>query len=558
MTRSVWSGPPWRRGLAWGLAVLVGAAVLLGAPDGSDLAAQEKAKSALPADLALVPGEAFAFGTIRVADLWTDPATKELKDQLAKLNAEGFKEATTAVHVPPEEIERLTFVITKTPGPGDQGPVVVILVKTTKPYDKAKVLEHLLPGGKEQKRKDRTYHVLAEGGAALYAVDETTFLMGPTDAVEGVMDQAGQRGGTLAPALALAAQKHTAVGGIRPSALLDTVGNMIPAEVAGLRTLLEAPVAYGTLDFGKESKVQARMVCNGEREAKDSVTAAKGLIALFQQFAQPEAEKQLEKLPKGKVDHFRQLFKDFTTALKDLPIEAKDKDVTATLALKADLATISQGVVEGLFVARGAAGELNSANNLKQMAIAMHNYHDTMGSLPPAAISDKDGKPLLSWRVAILPYVEHDALYRSFKLDEPWDSEHNKKLLDQMPPVYRMPRADGADPNEKVTTTHYRVFHGKGAIFEGAKGTTLADITDGTSNTILIVEATDAVPWTKPDELPFDPKKDLPKLGLKNAEKFNAGFADGSVHVLSKKIDKDTLKALITRNGGEVVKIPDD
>jgi hypothetical protein len=560
MTRTVWTGPPLRRGLAWGVAVLIGAAVLIGTPDGAGVVARDEpaAKTTLPADLALVPGESFAFGTIRVADLWNDEGTKLLRAQVAREHPEVFKELEKSVSVPPAEIERLTFAITKTPAPNDQGPVVVVIVKTTKPYDKKKVLADLLPDAKEEKRKGKTYHVLP-GAAALYPVDETTFLMGPVEPVEQVMDQADKGGtGTLAPALAAAAGKHHLTGGMRPNALLETIGNMIPAEVEGLKPLLETPLAYGTLDFGKEARLQARLVCSGESDTKATVTAAKSLIALFQQFAQPEAEKGLEKIPKGKADTFKKLFAEFTTALKDLPIEAKGKEVTAALTLKADVPTLSQGVIEGLTLARGAASRISSANNLKQMVLAMHNYADANGTFPPAAITDKDGKPLLSWRVAILPYVEEDNLYKQFRLDEPWDSEHNKKLLDKMPRIYMVPPADGHEPKERPTTTHYRVFHGKGAAFEGTTGVGLPGFTDGTSNTILIVEAADAVSWTKPDELPFDPKKDPPKLGLKDAERFNAAFADGSVHTLKKTIDKDVLKALITRNGGEVVTIPDD
>ncbi len=560
MTRTVLTGRPVRRGLAWGVAVLLGAAALLAAPDGSDVAAKDEpaAKGALPADLALVPGEAFGFATIRVADLWNDEGTKSLRTQLAKEHPDEYKAVTQSVAVPPAEIERLTFVMTKTPAPTDQGPVVVIVVATTKPYDKKKVLDELVPEAKEQNRKGKTYYVLS--AAALYPVNERTFLMGPAEAVEEVMDQADKGGaGTLAPALALAAGKHHVAGGMRPAALLDTIGNMIPAEVEGLKPLLEAPLAYGTLDLGKEAKLQGRLVCNGESEAKNTVTAAKGLIALFQQFAQPQADTALDKLPKGKADTFKKLYKEFTASLKDLPIEAKGKDVTVALTLKADLPTIARGVQEGLLVARGSAGRLQSTNNLKQIVLAMHNYADSNGTMPPAAISTGGGKALLSWRVAILPYIEQDALYKEFRLDEPWDSEHNKKLLAKMPPVYQMPGPEGADPDVRPTTTHYRVFHGKGAAFEGTAGLRFpAEFTDGTSNTILVVEATEAVPWTKPDELPFDPKKDLPKLGLKDAERFNAAFADGSVHGLKKTIDKDTLKALITRNGGETVAIPDD
>jgi hypothetical protein len=558
MTRSVWAGPLWRRGLAWGLAVLVGAAVLVGTRDGSDVAAKDEpaAKGKLPADLALVPGDAFAFVTVRVADLWNDEGTKALRTDFAKANPDAYKEAIKGVSVPPDQVERLTFVITKTPGPNDSGPIVAVLVATTKPYDQKKVLADLVPEAKEEKRKGKTY--FAQGEAAVYPVDATTFLMGRTDTVEGVMDAAGKGGETvLAPALALAAGKNHVVGAMRPAALLDTIGNMIPPQVEAFKPLLEAQAAYGQVNFGKEAKLEAHVVYGGESEAKDGVTAAKALVALIESVL-PMGEAELDKLPKGKIDTFKKLYKEFGTTLKDVPIEAKGKEVKVTLTLKADVATISKGVFEGLVVARGGAAQVSSVNNLKQMAVAMHNYADTMGNFPPAAITDKDGKPLLSWRVAILPYVEQNNLYQQFHLDEPWDSDHNKKLLENMPKIYVVPTADGKEADEKQTKTHYRVFHGKGAAFEGTTGIKFADITDGTSNTILIVEAEDAVPWTKPDELPFDPKKDPPKVGLKGAEKFNAAFADGAVHTMSKKIDKDTLKGLITRNGGENVTIPDN
>jgi hypothetical protein len=559
MTRRVWAGPPWRRGLVWGLAVLLGAAVLIGTHDGSDLAAKDEPakKDALPADLALVPSDAFAFVTVRVADLWNDEGTKALRADFAREQADLYKEAVKSVSVPPAEIERLTFVITKAPGPNDPGPIVAVLVATNKPYDQKKVLADLLPEAKEKKHKGKTYFVQEEA-AAIYPVDASTFLMGRTDTVEGVMDAAGKAGeNALAPALALAAGKHHVVAAMRPAALLETIGNMIPPQIEAFKPLLEAQAAYGHIHFGKETKLEAHVVYGGESETKDGVTAAKGLVALIQTVL-PMGEAELEKLPKGKVDTFKKLFKEFGTSLKDVPIEAKGKEVKVALTLKADVATVSKGVFEGLFVFRGQASRVSSANNLKQMALAMHNIASANGdTFPPAAIADKDGKPLLSWRVAILPYVEQDQLYQKFHLDEPWDSDHNKKLIENMPKIFDLPAEDRKAP-EKENTTHYRVFHGKGAAFEGTKGIKLADITDGTSNTILIVEAEDAVPWTKPEELPFDAKKDLPKLGLKGAEKFNAVFADGAIHVLSKKIDKDTLKALITRNGGENVKIPDE
>jgi RNA polymerase sigma factor (sigma-70 family) len=190
-----------------------------------------------------------------------------------------------------------------------------------------------------------------------------------------------------------------------------------------------------------------------------------------------------------------------------------------------------------------ARARMLSANNLKQITLAMHNYHDTNQAFPAAAIYDKNGKPLLSWRVAILPFIEQDVLFKEFKLDEPWDSEHNKKLLAQMPKVY----------GDKGTKTVYRVFHGRGAVFEGTKGIKLADITDGTSNTMLVVEAAEAVDWTKPDELEYDPEKKLPKLGGMFDNGFHIALADGSVRMLPHNVEEKLLRALITRNGGEVI-----
>ena len=112
---------------------------------------------------------------------------------------------------------------------------------------------------------------------------------------------------------------------------------------------------------------------------------------------------------------------------------------------------------------REAAQRTSSINNLKQIALAMHNYNSTYGAFPAAAICDKKtGKPLLSWRVAILQYIEEEALYKQFKLDEPWDSEHNLKLAKNMPKIYFHPKANKPGDDK----THYRLFYGKGAAFE--------------------------------------------------------------------------------------------
>jgi hypothetical protein len=206
------------------------------------------------------------------------------------------------------------------------------------------------------------------------------------------------------------------------------------------------------------------------------------------------------------------------------------------------------------------ADRASSANNLKQLGLAMINFSDAMGGMPANAIVDKAGKPLLSWRVAILPYIEELALYKEFKLDEPWDSKNNKKLLARMPKIYA-PTITGKPA--KANATYYQVFTGPDTpfnpkILRAAGGLTLsarfpASFTDGTSNTILVVEAEKPVPWSKPEDLVYDAKKAVPKLGGLFKEGFHIGLADGSVRFIGRKFDEKMLRATITPAGGEVI-----
>ncbi len=208
--------------------------------------------------------------------------------------------------------------------------------------------------------------------------------------------------------------------------------------------------------------------------------------------------------------------------------------------------------------AREAVVRVQSANNLKQMGLAMHNYNATYNTFPPSAIGDplqppKARKPRLSWRVALLPFVEEQILYNQFKLDEPWDGPNNIKLLTRMPKVYQLPNDDQTPPDH----THYQVFVGNGAAFEKTSGLPLGEFKDGISNTILIVEAAQAVPWTKPDDIAFDPNKPIaPRLSTHFRSGFNVLLADGSVRSLPANTPEATLKALITRDANDVVNWP--
>jgi hypothetical protein len=249
-----------------------------------------------------------------------------------------------------------------------------------------------------------------------------------------------------------------------------------------------------------------------------------------------------------------------------------------------DLAAGVKLLVPAVAAANMASRRVLSVNNLKQIALAFHNYYSTNGRFPaPVLFGGATGKVPYSWRVAILRYLDQQELYNQYNFDEPWDGPSNQKLVDKMPAVYSHPGADGG-PSSHINASYF-VFTGNGTALSpspdaeaaggggmsaslkssapgskpapgagsGLSHPTFMDITDGTSNTILAVEAKRDVPWTKPEDIPFDPNGPVPELGNVSPDGFDVAFVDGAVRFISKTVNPQVLKALITRSGGEVI-----
>jgi len=200
-------------------------------------------------------------------------------------------------------------------------------------------------------------------------------------------------------------------------------------------------------------------------------------------------------------------------------------------------------------MAREAARRSQCVNNLKQIALAMHEYESVYRVLPPALTLDPEGKPLLSWRVLLLPYLDQAALYEQFKLDEPWDGPHNKLLLAKMPKVFECPSWPKRGPENST----YQVLIGPGTLFEKAEGIAVNEVRDGMSNTLMVLDTKAPIPWTQPSGLVFTPNKPIEGLGSNHTGGFNAVFGDGSVRFIKNSIVPGTLEALATRNGREVL-----
>jgi hypothetical protein len=207
---------------------------------------------------------------------------------------------------------------------------------------------------------------------------------------------------------------------------------------------------------------------------------------------------------------------------------------------------------QAIGLAAASTARHQAANKLHAIGIAMLNFEDKLHQYPDRAIRDKNGKPLLSWRVAILPELEEMDLYRQFHLDEPWDSFHNRQLIEKMPDIYRSQDS----PPALAGRTRFLVPVGESTSFPPDRGTALKEFTDGVSKTILVVEADPdhAVIWTKPDDLEVD--LDNPLRGLTaGKDLFQAVFGDAHVETLSASMKPKALRAMFTRNAGDT---PDD
>ena len=193
---------------------------------------------------------------------------------------------------------------------------------------------------------------------------------------------------------------------------------------------------------------------------------------------------------------------------------------------------------------------------MRQIALAFHNFESAHMAFPAAANKDADGKPLLSWRVHILPYIEQNELYKQFHLDEPWDSDHNKTLIEKMPEIYCHPEMESIDGK-----TVYLGIAGEGGILgtpqeRGFGEVTFGKMNDGSSNTVLAVavEPSSAVEWSKPEDLYADQDGEkVVEATDENEDGTTIGLCDGSVHVFG-EVDAESWEVMMNISDGGMIK----
>ena len=537
----------------------------------------DAAKSSGAIYTGFIPNETQAFIVVRPADLLSRREMKPLTDFLA--NPENAA-TSTPWGLDLREIEQLSVTVIPPlqPRPNAAFPFGAVTIRATRPHEFQKLIENAAPQATRVPASGREYFVSDEnGGIAWFRPDDRTIVFGSVQDVARMIasgPEANWERLTSGPAAQAIADAHYAI--VVDTALVESLlsqaqgqqpgGARRETPAAAIKTMLQS--AYAPLWEQSESvtfalrledklTVEWLFASETEQNAEAVRRTIEALLTLGRNMSGKAAD-TLRRETAGQPGEpaVTAALKLAEELLANAEIEQNDGGVR--LSTSADLQDAQTGAIaaltESVKAARGAARRAQSMNNLKQIGLAFHNYADQHGRFPPAVLYGPDGKTPHSWRVALLPYLDQEALYRQYRLNEPWDSPNNKKIAETAMPIYRHP-----DAPQDSTSAAYFALVGENTIFTGEKaagdkaGRAFRDITDGTSNTILVVEAQRDIPWTKPEDIPFDPEKDLPELGGYTEGGFHAAFADGSVKFIADAIEATTLKALISRAGNEVI-----
>jgi Protein of unknown function (DUF1559) len=534
-------------------------------------------KAAEHLDLAFIPAEAVAAIVVHPQGVLTGPDAEWLPVEV--ITAQGIKE----FGVDPLKI-REAVVLFASPTHGTE-PDVAAIIYFSEPYSSTAVTSKLPPDLGNTIDGKTVLALLTPRPAWLHMPDDKTIVVGTAPLMQKMLTAKDADSPLIGLLKKVDVSSHLtavfSIDAVRP--LMKQATAAAPSVPPPFQDFLKLPDLLSAIlvkvNVGERFKASLTLRGRDDAAAEEVEKLVNQGLAIGRQAVMA----QIATMPRGQNDPVQEAGMKYMTRITDkmfgsVKLVHKGQNVSISVETESSFATI--GVLAGMFLtgvresrsaaveearltderemvrareARLAAERNPTTNKMRQIGLALHNYLSEHRTFPARAIFDKQGKPLLSWRVQILPMLEQNNLFQQFHLDEPWDSEHNKPLVAKMPAVFHDPRR----PHDGTTT--FLAVVGKGLAFEGDKPIKITDFFDGTSDTVLLVQANDerAVPWTKPDDLEVGLAK--PKAGLGDAEPngFAALFADGSVRTISKSIDAKVLKALFTRAGGEAINFED-
>ena len=514
--------------------------------------AQPRAAVARSLDLRFVQPDAFAIVVVQPRAFFEAPEFELFPREV--ITAVAMKEAG----IDPSKIEQAVISYANFEPPRE--PSFSAAALFSQPPDPSLVLAPIKARAKESTFAGKSYWV-DRGQLGIAMPDDRTLLVAPEPILKQLIS------GKPADTAFTRRLKQTdfsahIVAVVSFDAIRDPLNNLVaqaPPLPPQFQQFLKIPELISTLEvrtqFGGSPDFEWIFHARDEQSAAKLEQLINQGVAIGKEMIIAQMSQQLQgddPVQQASVQYMRRLVDRFASLVK--PVRKGDR---VTIAVDTQGGWATAGILISLLLpavnaAREAARRNASINNLRQIMLAILNYEAANRTFPPRAIQDKQGKPLLSWRVAILPYLEEMELYRQFHLDEPWDSEHNKKLIAQMPAVFDNPNL--VEPGK----TNYLAPVGEDTVLAD-KPTRVRDVTDGLSRTIVVLEvdADRAVEWTRPDDYEIDAKKPLAGLGhFRPGNVFGAGFGDGAVRMLDAQIDPATFLLLIKKSDGQAVKVP--
>jgi len=495
----------------------------------------------LPADLRLVPRNAFAFLTIRPADLWTNPALLNLLELWeGRLHPEGMQDVFAKymeriTSFQPSAIDRATYVMMDSKGTHE--PLVIL---STRERCSPERLETFLTERKQHRLEiigERRIYLPtgSKHDLAYYLAGDHILILGEPDDVKALANNSDPSDGPFTPALEHAAKTHGLVASVHPSA--ELVGELLAKN---FDRDADALVAVQTLNLivdvglpeGPDQRVPVTLEAWATFPDAARAAAARLQVPKVVRKVLTEGLEKNRLLPPDLLDPIVGPLKSAEWVQSKDTLRANARTVIPVVPVKSHL-------VQGKLVEQ-------SQIKLQRIAQALREYERVNGRLPPAVVTDADGKPLYSWRVLVLPYLGSDALYRRFHLNRAWDHPSNKPLIELMPNAYATPQQTA-----RGTMTPYQVPVGTGGLFDSANGRRTSEATDGIGQTLLVVEAAEPVHWSQPADVTFS-EATLPKLGSISPTGFLVAFADGTTRFFRHETMTPTsLRGLFTRAGGE-------
>ncbi len=538
---------PARRSPCWAMYLFVLAIAMsdiLGTeiPGQEDVAPPADGQAAL--DLAYVPRDAVLVVAVRPATLLRRDALAPVREALDQMGGQQLD-----LDIRPAEVAQVTGVVLANLG---REPRAAMIVRTNSSEVAGKLVARLGPSPER----------LEFAGQAYFRQDSRICYFQPDDqTVVCSSDETAMRrcilAGTVGAGTTKWAARWKTVAGQDVAAVVNTsllrafdvesLSRGMPMSTFWQISPLWQRSDYVLADLrvSKEIALRIECQCANDDEARMVQSALLAAVAIVRN-ALSAGRDELTLRDEGPASGLLQSVDLVDEILEKSQIVRQDANVGVVTRLdEATTRSLTKAVPSAAVAVRQAGSRSRSLNNLKQIGLAMHNYHDTYKSFPAAVQPGPKGIPH-SWRVSLLPFLEQYALYDQYRQDEPWDSENNRRVLAAMPDVYHCP-LDGRDSKN----ASYFVLVGPDTAFPKDRAAQFANILDGTSNTLMAVESKQATPWTKPEDIPFGSEQPVPKLGGWYPDGFFALMCDGAAQFLPRdKIKEQDLRLLIMRADG--------